>query len=91
MRSSNDLFQIAQEVFTLFAEYAHIRSKSENQVFAAANSRSSLRLIVLGLHDRATASSIETVFAIVCCVRVYISHCSKVKFFYFGFFPPLAR
>ena len=32
-----------------------------------------LRLLVLGLHDQATASLIEIVFAIVCCVRVCIS------------------
>ena len=32
-----------------------------------------LRLLVLGLHDQATAFLIEIVFAIVCCVRVCIS------------------
>ena len=35
-----DLFKIAPEVFALFAEYSHICANSENQVFAAANSRS---------------------------------------------------
>ena len=41
IRPSKDLFQIAPELFALFAEYSHIRANSENQVFAAANSRSS--------------------------------------------------
>ena len=35
-----DIFQIAPEIFVLFAEYSHIHANSENQVFATANSRS---------------------------------------------------
>ena len=64
-----------------------------------------LRLLVLGLHDQATASLIEIVFAIVFCVRVCVPHGTDVKVsalsraqfgtFFFVFFlffcPPHAR
>ena len=41
IRPSKDRFQIAPEVVAPFTEYSHIRANSENQVFAAAYSRSS--------------------------------------------------
>ena len=57
-----------------------------------------LRLLVLGLHDQVTASLIEIVVFIVCCVRVYIpliaqwlSQCPLSCSVWEVFWPPHAR
>ena len=53
--------------------YAFISWNIFNYLQDCAVADMCLRLLVLGLRDQATASLIETVFAIVWCVRVCIS------------------